>query len=79
MRTTKQAKDVKEGDIVWNHGYKWVVRVNLFDPAGNTGDQPRQLFIADAVGDDPTLHAAYAIDMCMGFLPNANVTVEARP
>lgn len=73
-KTTIAAQDVRAGQVVIAHGYRWTVESNEFDPRGNTGNQPRHvLHCRSADGKAPV---GYADQMALGFLVGARVTVE---
>ncbi len=77
MQTKIKPADVQEGMTVLQHGYQWKVKSNIFDPHGNTGNQPRYIIKCDVIGNAPH---GYAKDMSLGYLVDEVVTVlEAEP
>ena len=69
------APDVKVGDVVFEHGYRWIVLENQFDPKGNTGNQPRHVLRVKAA-EGSLVPGGYE-SMALGYLVDALVTVEA--
>lgn len=76
--TQVPARDLKPGMIIRRHGYTWKVTKNVFDPHGNTGNQPRQCFTCDHVlsATSPYPGPGYAKDCTFGALCDELITVE---
>lgn len=74
-KQTLPASRVKPGMTIMAHGAKWVVKENNFDRHGNTGNQPRQVLIADAHPDDAAKVGVYAKGMTLGMLCSHPVSV----
>ena len=68
------SQDVRAGDVVFEHGYKWIVVANKFDPVGNTGNQPRHVLRCKPA-EGTQVPGGYE-DMTLGYLVNALVTIE---
>lgn len=65
--------NVKAGDLIAVSGYKWIVKSNVYDPYGNTGNQPRHILTCDSVCTPaPT---GYSENMTFGRLVGEYVDV----
>ena len=68
-----QIERVQPGDVVLMYGHRYVVKVNHFDPYGNTGTQPRHVLVADVPDADPSI---FTRDMTIGRTVGTLVTIE---
>jgi hypothetical protein len=68
-----KANEVKVGQVIWRHGYQWLVGAVHYDPRGNSGT-PRMVFEATQVGG-PQLPSFYANNMELGYNLDADVTI----
>lgn len=71
-------EQVQAGDIVANHGYRMAVDRNVFDPRGNTGNQPRHILYGTAWPADEDANSPRAIRNCsFGYLVGMFAAVQS--
>lgn len=71
---TLPIEQVRPDDEVWTSGHRYLVRENVFDPYGNTGDQPRHVLVCyDPAGREP-----FAGYMTIGRTVGLHVTITKR-